>query len=315
MQNRFQEQERLFKKLVDEKYKGSIIDAMIGENNSKVEPPLNICMFDEQPLPEQPLEGVDYTREKFWSKVKSRLSFLPAYIFYRGAKKKFKFDIRNREAFNNFQAMTEQLNQGREEDQQYAKGAVVTSNHFSVHDSLPIIDCQLHMKDRRRIYKVIQEANYGMSGVFGVFMRNNYTLPLSRSLKEMRRFLTACDQILKKGELILIYPEQQLWPDYSKPRPTRPGAFQIACRSNVPVIPCFTQVVNFKDDKGEDKQQYITHVLDPLYPNMELNRREREQDLQIRHFKALQAKYEEIYGIPLTYGEDAETETNEIKTV
>ena len=100
---------------------------------------------------------------------------VPAYFFYRGAKKKFKFDFTNRKVFDNL-----------------TTGAVITSNHFSIYDSLPIIDLQLHMKDRQRIYKVIQEANYNMKGVFGVFMRNNYTLPLSRSIREMGRFLRAC---------------------------------------------------------------------------------------------------------------------------
>ena len=285
MKERFLEQEKLFKKQLDE-CNGSYAQYFINKYSETDELPLNTNLFAKQELPETPLENVDYTRKKLWSKFKSRMSFIPAYLFYRKAKKKFKFEIKNREVFN-----------------QLKTGAVITSNHISIYDSLPIIDCQLHMKKRKRIYKVIQEANYYMKGVFGVFMRNNYTLPLTRSMSGMRRFLTACDTILKKGELILIYPEQELWPDYDKPRATRPGAFQIACRSNAPVIPCFTQIRNYTDKKGRAKQQYITHVLDPIYPNPELKNREKILDVQIRHFNALKELYEKIYNKPLTFGE------------
>jgi len=286
MQKRYLEQEKLFKKDFEEKYNSSFEQYFNDTYTSNDELPMNANLFAKQNLPEKPLENVDYTTKKFSSMLKSRLSFIPAYFFYRNAKKKFKFKIHGREHFDNLKT-----------------GAVVTSNHFSIHDSLPIIDCQLNMKHRQRIYKVIQEANYYMKGVFGIFMRNNYTLPLTRSMKGMRDFLKGCDTILKRGQLILIYPEQELWPDYSKPRPTRPGAFQIASRSDVPVIPCFTQIKMYKDKKGVEKQQYITHVLEPIYPNMELSSRERALDMQIRHFNALQKLYEELYNKPLTFGE------------
>ena len=286
MKEIFEKQEQLFKHDLDTNYEGSYIKYLIAKNAVNEELPMNANLFAKQELPEKPLENVDYTTKKFSTKLKSKLSFIPAYFFYKSAKKKFKFEIHGREHFDNLKT-----------------GAVVTSNHFAIHDSLPIIDCQLNMKKRQRIYKVIQEANYYMKGVFGVFMRNNYTLPLTRSMKGMRDFLRGCDTILKRGQLILIYPEQELWPDYSKPRPTRPGAFQIASRSDVPVIPCFTQIKTYKDKKGVEKQQYITHVLEPIYPNMELSSRERALDMQIRHFEALQNLYEKIYNKPLTYGE------------
>lgn len=278
-------QENEFATDLKENHNNSFIDYLKDTYNSKETLPLNVNMFNPQPLPEKPLENIDYTTKKLSTKIKSKLSFIPAYMFYKKAKKKFKFRIDNREVFDNLKT-----------------GAVITSNHFSKYDSLPIIDCQLNMKKRRRIYKVIQEANYYMKGVIGVFMRNNYTLPLSRSNKTMRKFLKACDTILKRKELILIYPEQELWPDYQKPRPTRPGTFQIAARSNVPIIPCFTEIKNYQDKKGETKQQYVCHVLSPIEPNPDLPSRERAMDMQIRHFEALQKLYEEINQKPLTFG-------------
>ena len=51
--------------------------------------------------------------------------------------------------------------------------------------------------------------------------------------------MKAADTILKRGDFILIYPEQSLWWNYEKPKPLKNGAYKIASRSNVPVIPIF----------------------------------------------------------------------------
>ena len=67
MKERFLEQEKLFKKQLDE-CNGSYAQYFINKYSETDELPLNTNLFAKQELPETPLENVDYTRKKLWSK-------------------------------------------------------------------------------------------------------------------------------------------------------------------------------------------------------------------------------------------------------
>ena len=87
------------------------------------------------------------------------------------------------------------------------------------------------------MYKVIREGNYtNYPGLYGFFFKNCDTLPLSSINETMKMFINSVDTILKKGDCILIYPEQSLWWNYRKPKPLKSGAFKLASRNNVPII-------------------------------------------------------------------------------
>ena len=131
--------------------------------------------------------------------------------------------------------------------------------------------------EEKRLYKVIREGNYtNFSGLYGFFFRNCDTLPLSSNKRTMVKFMKAVDTLLNKGDFILIYPEQSMWWNYRKPKPLKNGAFKIAARNNVPVIPIF---ITMQDSEiiGEDGypvQEYIINIKEPIYPNKELSEKE-----------------------------------------
>ena len=92
----------------------------------------------------------------------------------------------------------------------------------------------------------------------------------------MKKFLRAVDTLLSRGEKILIYPEQAMWWNYRKPRPLKPGAFRMAAKNNVPIIPSF---ITMKDGEkigadGYPVQEYTVWFLPTIYPKQELSFKE-----------------------------------------
>ena len=82
-------------------------------------------------------------------------------------------------------------------------------------------------------------------------MRNCNTFPLSSNKDTMEKFIRCMDIVLKRGDFVLVYPEQSMWWNYRKPKPLKKGAFTFAVTSNVPVLPCFITMED-SDILGDD---------------------------------------------------------------
>ena len=185
-------------------------------------------------------------------------------------------------------------------------GAMITCNHFNPFDSLAIekVCIDSGILKNKRLYKVIREGNYtNFPGLYGFFFRNCDTLPLSSNTKTMIKFLNAVDTILKKGDFILIYPEQSMWWNYRKPKPLKNGAFKLAARSNVPVIPIFI-TMDDSDKIGDDGfqiQEYTINIEKPIYPDENLSEKENVENMKNKNYEVWKNIYEEFYNIPLEY--------------
>lgn len=185
-------------------------------------------------------------------------------------------------------------------------GAILTCNHFNPFDSFTIEEVLSlsGQREKKKLYKVIREGNYtNFSGFYGFLFRNADTLPLSSNTRTMIKFMQASDIILRRGDFILIYPEQSLWWNYEKPKPLKNGAYKLAARSNVPVIPIFITMTD-SDIIGEDGfpiKEYYVHIEEPIYPNQNLSEKENVQIMKNKNFEIWKNIYEEFYGIPLEY--------------
>ncbi len=184
-------------------------------------------------------------------------------------------------------------------------GAVFTSNHFAPTENLAVKLASEQARPRRRMYKVIREGNYFMSGIFGYLLKYCDTLPLSSNVKTMVLFEKAVAEILARGDFILIYPEQSMWWNYLKPRPYRIGAYYFAAKNNVPVVPCFVTLRKKNDRRGETPENiaYTIHVMPPLYADASLTVRQSAEKMRSENFELCRAVYEKVYGKPLVYGD------------
>jgi 1-acyl-sn-glycerol-3-phosphate acyltransferase len=121
----------------------------------------------------------------------------------------------------------------------------------------------------------------------------------------MGKFMKAFAQLLGRGETILIYPEQGMWWNYRKPRPMQDGAFSLAVRNNAPVVPIFITMEDSDvlDGDGFPVQAYTLHILPAIYPDSSLSRMVAKKDMKNKNYEAWVRVYEEVYGMPLRYGE------------
>ena len=145
------------------------------------------------------------------------------------------------------------------------------------------------------------EGNYTNPPMLKFFMRNCDVLPLSSNGKTMKKFLRAVDEILGRGDNILVYPEQAMWINYRKPRPLKEGAFRFAAKNNVPVVPMFITTEDSTNKKGEPMPVYTMHILEPIYPKQELSVRENTEYMKNLNYEMWVKLYEEVYGEKLEY--------------
>jgi 1-acyl-sn-glycerol-3-phosphate acyltransferase len=185
-------------------------------------------------------------------------------------------------------------------------GKIVTCNHFSVGDNYAVwVALRDHMEGKL-LYKVIREGNYtNPPKPFGLFMRHCNTLPLSSQKATMVKFMKAFAELLRRGETILIYPEQGMWWNYKKPRPMQDGAFSLAVRNKAPVVPIFITMEDSDvlDPDGFFVQEYTLHILPAIYPDETLSHIAAKKDMKNRNYEAWVKTYEEFYQKPLRYSE------------
>lgn len=237
-------------------------------------------------------ENVDYLKTKGRNKLKASFANSVGKVFLRELLRNNKLIIKEINGINNLQKVK--------------TGAIITCNHFNPMDVFTVekVFREAGIDKEKKLYKVIREGNYtNFPGFYGFLFRNCDTLPLSSNKRTMVKFLEAVDTILKKGNFILIYPEQSLWWNYKKPKPLKDGAFKMATKSNVPIIPMF---ITMKDteaigDDGFPIKEYFVHIEEPIYPREEIQNRENISLMKEQNFNIWKNIYEKFYGIPLEY--------------
>jgi len=237
-------------------------------------------------------DNVDYLNKKSSNKIKTKFANKIGEHFLDSLLKNKKLIIKDVQGIENLQNIE--------------TGAILTCNHFNPYDSFAIEEVcrRAGQLKKRKLYKIIREGNYtNFSGLYGFFFRHCDTLPLSSSNETMMEFIKAVDTILQRKDFILIYPEQSMWWNYRKPKPLKNGAFKLASKNNVPIIPIFITMED-SDIMGEDDfpvQQYVIHIEKPIYPNSELSDKENMVQMKEQNAAIWKRVYEEFYKVPLEY--------------
>ena len=237
-------------------------------------------------------DEVDYLNEKLSSRIKTKIANIAATRFFDKMIARRQMIIKEIRGIENFNAVS--------------GGRIVTCNHFSICDNYAVWMALRDHMDGRMLYKVIREGNYtNPPKPFGLFMRHCNTLPLSSQTATMKKFLKAVKLLLSRGETILIYPEQSMWWNYRKPKPMQDGAFSLAVRNQVPVVPIFITMEDSDtlDDDGFFVQEYTVNILPAIYPDPTLSGVEAREKMKEENYAAWVKTYEDFYGKPLVYSE------------
>lgn len=243
----------------------------------------------EDDPPTKPLhpEDVDYLGKKWKTKLRRPLAYLIRRRMSRAVMKSFHVKIVGEENLRG-------LGRG---------GLIITSNHFSPFENVPVRAVSLKIPGRHRFFAVIREGNWYIPGLYGFLLHYCDTLPLSSVPRTVCNFNRAVETYLAKGAHILVYPEQAMWHNFKKPRPYKIGAYYMAAKNNVPVLPCF---ITLRENGGYEPDgtpavDYTMHILPPLYPDPALSVNENADRMREKNAALTRALYEEVYGIPLTY--------------
>ncbi len=245
----------------------------------------------EDDPPTVPLKKApDYTCRKLSTKIATKIANKKATEFF------------DREIAENRLIIKEVI--GMENYRSVDGGAFITCNHFNANDNYAVFKVIQKDLGKKDLYKIIREGNYtSFKGIFGYFFRHCNTLPIPSNHKLLREFFSAVDELLARGEKILIYPEQGMWWNYKKPRPLKDGAFRMAAKANKPVIPFFITMEDseYMGDNGFPIQAYTVHIMPPIYPDISLSLRENTAYMREKNYSLMKEKYEEVYGIQLSY--------------
>ncbi len=251
----------------------------------------DIDVFDDPPTTELLPHQIDYEQKKWITRVKSRIANWASQIGINGFIKKGMFKIKEIKGLENWKGV-----QG---------GAMLTCNHFSPNDTF-VTQKMLKASKKKKLFRIIREGNYTNPPVLKFFMRNCDVLPLSSNTQTMKNFLRAVDNILKRGDNILIYPEESLWPDYRKPKPLKDGGFRFAAKNKVPVVPIFItmedgEFFNKKTKATQPMPLYTVHILEPIYPKEDLTLKENIEYMKNLNYDMWVKVYEDFYGKKLEY--------------
>lgn len=182
--------------------------------------------------------------------------------------------------------------------------AIITTNHFD------FLDCTImHELGRRlgkgHIFGVSQATNFAMPGFFGFILKYYDMIPVSDDKAYMKDcFEPLLRKVFDSGKYLLIYPEQEMWWHYRKPRPVKRGAYFYAAKFGVPVIPCFTEMREYGEKGGDGlrRLRYTVHVMDPIHPDPEMSPRDVSLVMMEKDYALKKAAYEAAYGKHLDYG-------------
>lgn len=250
--------------------------------------------FDEDVEPDPPApallpDQIDYLNKGFKGNCCRLAAFAGAYLYFWSLEGRKLIKVNRARGLHHLSKV---------------QGAVITCNHFHPMDSFIMQRIFDDSKHKKRLYRVIKEGNYtGFPGFFGFMMRHCNTLPLSSNLQTMKKFLQSVHKVLEDGNCVLIYPEQSMWWNYQKPKPMKTGAFDMAVKNNVPVIPCFITMKDLDklDADGLPVKEYTPHLGAPLYPDPNLTKPEAKEKLRQQNEDFCRQVYEKVYGIPLVY--------------
>ncbi len=198
--------------------------------------------------------------------------------------------------------LTKKINQttqivGLENLKGFRGAGIITANHFSPVDSTVVRFLTNKVGKRRKLSIVVAETNMFMPGKLGWLLKNVNTIPFSNDLTYIERnFNPSLEKRIKQKHWILFYPEQEMWPGYTKPRHLKPGAYHYACKYHIPIIPTFITM-----EKKENGVHYTIHVFPLIHCDPSKSAKENKEAMMEADFAYKKACYESVYQKSLTY--------------
>ena len=149
----------------------------------------------------------------------------------------------------------------KNQKQMKGKGFIMTCNHCHLFDDLSI---GTNLFCWRKIYFTTLSRNIKRP-MIGFFLRSLGGIPIPiGSVSGTRKFNEDISYLLKKKHPVLYNPEAALWPYYREVRPFKRGAFAMAVKNDVPVLPIAVLFKRKKKKNGKFRHRLFFAICKPI---------------------------------------------------
>ncbi|MGM9786004.1 MAG: lysophospholipid acyltransferase family protein [Candidatus Cryptobacteroides sp.] len=161
----------------------------------------------------------------------------------------------------------------------FRDGAMTVCNHVYRLDMVCILDA---MKFKRIWFPIYGEHIMGKDGWY---MRYVGGIPVAQTKAGMRAFNEAFDELHRRKQWLHVFPESCSWRHYVPIRPFQKGAFTMAYRYGMPVIPC---CISYRPRTGiyklfdkADVPLVTLHIGTPIIPDTSKPRKDEVERLLV----------------------------------
>ncbi len=169
-------------------------------------------------------------------------------------------------------------------------GAMIVCNHVFRHDASIAYTALCSNKNLR----IPMFAKHFNNPKDYFFIRYVGGIPIAETRAGLVKFNEALDYYHSKGDWFLIFPEAVRWDYHTSIRPFQKGAFNMAYKYDIPIIPC---VISYRERKGifklfgpKDKPLFTLNVCKPVLPDVSVPRRvEVERLREVTHASMVEA--------------------------
>lgn len=153
--------------------------------------------------------------------------------------------------------------EGKENIKKLQGSAITVSNHVLV------LDCAmvgLAVCGKKKIFYTTQSESFQIPFVRKL-IKLLRAIPIPKGVKNKERMVKEISNLLKDNKFVHFYPEAILYPYCNKIRHFKNGAFDLAIKNDVPVVPI---VIKFRQPKGirkilKRKKDVTLKILEPIY--------------------------------------------------
>ena len=146
----------------------------------------------------------------------------------------------------------------------FAGGAITICNHAYRWDAVSVIHAT-----GKRFYIPMLGDNMMTRDYW--YMRYIGGIPVPSSMAAMKKYNEAFDRYHEQGEWMHVFPEATRWNFYKPIKPFRKGAFSMAYKYNMPILPCcitYRKRTGLYLLFGKKEEPLITITLgEPIFPD------------------------------------------------
>ena len=109
-------------------------------------------------------------------------------------------------------------------------------------------------------------------------------MPVPDDITTYKKFVAAVKERAGRGDVIVVYPEEHIWPYYTGIRPFKDTSFKYPAQTDKPVF-VFTRT--FVKRKFSKRPKFVVYVDGPFFPDVKLSVKENQKILRDKAYDAM----------------------------